>query len=630
VKDANIVKHDKETGKVVIDINQKGCIKCGACIEACPHNARGFADDTEEFMNNLLNKGKKIAIIVAPAVKIAFDGYWRHVLSYLRSKGAYKIYDVSFGAEICTWAHLRYLQKNPNEKLISQPCAAIANYVQKYAKQLIPSFSIVHSPMLCTAVYMRKELGDGFEIAALSPCIAKKDEFEQTGLVKYNVTFEKMREYFDKRNIDVKNIETNSSSFSSFEFDKMQGMMGSIYSSPGGLRDNLKFHYPGINVINFEGTENVYRALEEYSDEAFEDLPDVFDVLSCEHGCNGGPAVGQKYSVFHIKRIMSNVEGYVRKREKKYSSITGSKLFKHFDRTLKLGDFTRSYSKSYVPIPEPSDKEIAASFKQLCKTTREMQTYNCHACGYKTCRDMAVAIAKGLNVPEGCLQYEVFIAHKQKENINVLLEDIRNFASHLTEITAELNISAEHINHGSTAISGESLQSVTDMAALDKEVESLQEKFKEIKQELSNINVTVEDYTKMSDAVNTIARQINILSINASVEAARAGELGKGFTVVAEEVRTLAGHSQAAVREADVCNDNINKSIVSINEILNNSNAVIGKLAEVLEDAKNTTNRTIDEANTISSYMNDMLKQSKNISDIVAETNKITEEMQLD
>ena len=43
---------------------------------------------------------------------------------------------LGFGADICTWAHLRYLEKNPGKKLISQPCAAVVNYVQRHKPDL--------------------------------------------------------------------------------------------------------------------------------------------------------------------------------------------------------------------------------------------------------------------------------------------------------------------------------------------------------------------------------------------------------------------------------------------------------------------------------------------------------------
>ena len=131
VGDANrIVKNDN--GKLVIEIDESKCIKCGACIKACNHHARTFEDDMQRFLEDL-KKGEKIAIIVAPAIKIAFDGNWRHALQWLRNAGVTGVYDVAYGADICTWAHLRYLEQHPDAKVMTQPCAVIVNYVLKHS-----------------------------------------------------------------------------------------------------------------------------------------------------------------------------------------------------------------------------------------------------------------------------------------------------------------------------------------------------------------------------------------------------------------------------------------------------------------------------------------------------------------
>ena len=179
VGDANIARMDEE-GKLKIMIDDEKCIKCGACIRACSHSARSYIDDTQRFLQDLAN-GQEIALIAAPSIKIAFDGNWRHALQWLSNPGIKKIYDVSFGADICTWAHLRYLEKNPGKKLISQPCAAVVNYVQRHKPDLFSNLSPIHSPMLCLAVYIKKVIGYRGKIAAISPCVAKIEEFRETG-----------------------------------------------------------------------------------------------------------------------------------------------------------------------------------------------------------------------------------------------------------------------------------------------------------------------------------------------------------------------------------------------------------------------------------------------------------------
>ena len=229
VLDANIAKSDS-TGRLVINIDEKKCIKCGACISACSHGARTYEDDIDAFMQDL-GDGQEIVLLAAPSIKIGFEGNWRHVLQWFRNRGIKKIYDVSYGADICTWAHIRYLQQHPDAKLISQPCAAVVNYIVKHRPELLPHLSPVHSPLLCLGIYLRHVLGYKGKLAAITPCIAKGDEFKETRIIDYNVTMEHLRDYFKMNKVDLPTVKI----YSPFEFDGDIGLEGAIYPRPGGL-----------------------------------------------------------------------------------------------------------------------------------------------------------------------------------------------------------------------------------------------------------------------------------------------------------------------------------------------------------------------------------------------------------
>lgn len=410
--EANTAQYDDD-GKLIITVNEEKCIKCGACIKACDHNARAFKDDTEKFLEDL-KKGEKINIIAAPAIKIAFDGNWRHALQWLRNNGVEKIYDASFGADICTWAHIKYIDENPEKRIISQPCAAITNYILRYKKNLIKNLSPIQSPMLCTAIYIKKHIGVTGKIVALSPCIAKKEEFSHTGIIDYNVTFEHLKQYFKKEGVDLPTIKI----FSEFEFDEMQGLEGSIYSRPGGLSTNILIHNPNVDIINSEGINKVYSEIEDYEKEEETNLPQVFDVLSCEFGCNSGPAVGQDYLLFQMNKIMYDVEKYTRVKRKEQKNRKGiDKQFDYFNKNLKFDDYIREYKPIEVKEYIPTEKEIEKAYEKMNKTTYIEKNFNCHACGFKSCREMAIAIAKGLNQPMNCNQNVLYNSRYEKREL---------------------------------------------------------------------------------------------------------------------------------------------------------------------------------------------------------------------
>jgi len=99
------------------------------------------------------------------------------VFGYLKSLGVSHIYPVSFGADITTWTYIKYIKQTGKTGLISQPCPAIVNYIEKYQPELIPMLMPLQSPMMDEAIYLKKYQGVKEELVFLSPCIAKKASF---------------------------------------------------------------------------------------------------------------------------------------------------------------------------------------------------------------------------------------------------------------------------------------------------------------------------------------------------------------------------------------------------------------------------------------------------------------------
>jgi len=390
---ANVTYLD-DSGDIKVKINHEKCIDCGACVLACKHDARQFVDDTERFFNDLLC-GVPISLIAAPSIKTNIPEYKR-IFTYLKRLGVNMIYDVSLGADICIWAHIKHIREESFTHFITQPCPPIVTYCEIYRHDLLERLSPVHSPMACASIHMKEYLGVGDRIAALSPCMAKAVEFSETKLAEYNVTFSKLLGYLSDNNIILPDEETG--------FDYSESGPGSLFPMPGGFKENIEFFLgKSMHISKAEGFI-VYEKLDKYAQVPEDFLPDIFDVLNCAEGCNIGSASMHDKCLFEMDKTMNSYAQRIMEERKKARKMEHYKsVFRTYDEMFDLALFKRNYCAIATSFPQITQADIDEAFLALGKTDYEKQHVDCYACGSATCYDMARKIALRVNIPENCI-----------------------------------------------------------------------------------------------------------------------------------------------------------------------------------------------------------------------------------
>lgn len=585
----------------VVHINHDECIQCGECVKTCQHKARYYDDDLELVLD--IMRTKPVSFIVAPAIKSAMDGKWRHVLKWLKDNGAHEIYDGSFGADICTFMHIEYLKRHPDAKVISQPCAAIVNYAEKHKPEMLPHLSPVQSPLMCSAIYIKKYLHNNDVLVGLTPCLAKGDEFRNTNVISFNVTFKRLSEYMKKKGVVL------PIGRSEFEWSATRGFDGAFYPIPGGLKECLHAYDPGLAVTTSEGVNKVYDDFDYYLEASKASRPAVYDVLSCEFGCNSGAGAKSDFNEFTAYDIMKNARQWSTTRNKNLRFHT--KIFK----TLNLEDFLRTYVDR-CKRALPTEAELEEVYRSMGKITELDKHVDCHACGFKSCRNMAITIFAGNNTPSNCVQYERTQLRAMKESIEMQHNDLRGAISQINDMLAELTEKVLPISSHASNNSEQNKSIMNDMNNLNTEVTGIHSMADGIVNSISKIGVSIDEYNKILAQIKSISDQTNILAINASIEAARAGQNGRGFAVVASEVRNLAIKSAETLKEAE---EHTVEIISNIGDIKEASKAIMGEVAATQENVSNAET-AVDALNVssqlISSSVSEVTGIIQNLSDI--------------
>lgn len=391
-----------------LTVNQDLCIGCGECVRVCTHNARTVIDDIEQAMS-ALNRKEKLVAIVAPAVAAEFPETYLNLNGWLKSCGVSAVYDVSFGAELTVKTYLEHIKNNHPQVTIAQPCPAIVTYIEIYKPELIKHLAPAHSPMMHT-VNMIKHFHPeyrNYKVLVISPCIAKRREFDEIGVDAYNVTMKNLREYLLKRSIDLRKYPAS-------DFDNVPAERAVLFSTPGGLLRTAKRELPEIEdaTRKIEGPGIIYHYLSDLEKNIGRNTaPALIDCLNCELGCNGGTGTSRsrtqdelEHAVEMRKRNMQQL--YTKKSAFGRARTDLKKLRKNVDSHWSEDLYRRTYKNLHESnlrgaVKMPDKMELEAIFHEMSKFT-EKDMLNCSNCGYNSCEEMAVAIFNGLNKHSNC------------------------------------------------------------------------------------------------------------------------------------------------------------------------------------------------------------------------------------
>jgi len=375
------------------------CIKCGTCVRVCPQRTMTVRSDIDEA-KALLADGRDVAASVAPSFAAMFPGALSRLLpSALRQLGFRYVSETAEGAKFATEKAF----DKPQQGSICTACPAVVSYVEKYQPHHINSLIPVVSPMIAHGRLIKEKHHD-CAVIFIGPCAAKKQEMlrpENIGAIDVALTFTELVEWLSVEGIRLENC--SESGFDHFyEIGEAR-----LFPIKGGMLKTGGIHSDGtrIDVMRVSGPNDI-EDLFLMNKTGFGNK--LIEPQFCKGGCIGGPCFGSEKTMIAGKSLFTRRENVIN-------------YARNADKVPTIYDKHEFYYKAEFVNDEQKQKAVSVDqinkiLERTGKGEPELQI-NCRACGYKTCIENAISVARGMAEPEMCLPFMRRLAHQRTDRI---------------------------------------------------------------------------------------------------------------------------------------------------------------------------------------------------------------------
>ncbi len=365
------------------------CIGCGNCL-SCPQNAKVVVDRMV-MTQEMLASGAPVVAVLGCSFPAFFHALRPgQLVAALKSLGFSEVHEGAYGARMIAGDYRTALASSDGP-LISSHCPAVVDLIERHYPSLVTNIMPVVSPMIAMGRFIKNTLGEETRVVYVSTCIAAKFEIqaETADAIDVVLTYQELDKLFKNRGI-------TPTVLAEMPFDGVDPGAGRLFTLSGGPLKvfDIPTDFQNNEIISAEGEVHTIGIIRDLAAGLIS--PTFVDLRFCDGGCVDGPARDKELHHFFKRKLI------VCHNSAKPPYNTAS----HYQAPTLLPELGRTYSDKSVKLAAPGKDDIKRILHSTSKFTHGDEL-NCRACGYKTCREHAVAVFQGLADIEMCLPYNM-------------------------------------------------------------------------------------------------------------------------------------------------------------------------------------------------------------------------------